>query len=600
MAERDRLPILLGTRRYQTDLRFYSRSPLASIRQQIDQGQEPGEQSFDNQGIWKRTSSDFIVGAGQRYFDQEDEADRRRFRKSKGINPWERRQLTLLKDVATVDSAIGDGNNGVLLATASYLFAASNTSISRFDTSDTETAITGAGISGRVTDLTYWGDSVYACISGDIIQKIALSGTTAADFGTTTPKYAKAIHGRLVCLEGNSVYELDNVGAKVGGANIFDHPQPSFEFHTIVGAPNGIYVVGDDNNHSTVWLLNVVDATGEFAAPYPVMELPHGEFIRDMEFYGGVMFLATSRGIRLAAMAGGGFLTFGPVITEPGDVKCLTMWDKFLWFGWTNFDDTSTGLGRLGPEYFSKEMTPAYASDLMATDQGVVHDVAIFNNRPYFIYDAGSACTIVREHATQYVASGSVWSGAITYGTPELKAVLSADARWDPLPENTSVKLEILDGIDGTAQTLFTNTTEDSVTDSGSPGTALEAEELELKLTLTSTTSTHTASPTVRRWTLRTQPLPFRAEEIRLPINLASRVDDAGHESGQDPWEEFTYLHGLMTGRSRSPFAMGFDAETATVLVDSIEPLEGRLFGWDTNRKWPEGWWMVRLITVDA
>jgi hypothetical protein len=594
MPERDRLPILLGTRRYQTDLRAYSRRPLASIRQQVDQGQEPGEQSFDNQGIWKRTQSDFILGAGQRYFDQEDEADRRRWRASKGIDPWNRRQLRLLKDTASVGT-LGNGDNGILLATSSHLFAASGTAVSKYTAADAATAITN--LAGTISDLTVWGDYVYICATGQTVRRVALSGSAATtDFGVTTPTKARVVLGRMVCTDDNVIYELDSSGAKVGLADIFAHPQSTFEFHTITAAPNGVYVVGDDNNNSVVYLLTVVDATGEFAAPYPVMETLQGEFIRDMVFYGGMMFLATSKGVRLATINGSGFLTFGPLISEPGDVRGLAVWDKYVWFTWTNYDATSTGIGRLGPQYFTEAMIPAYASDLMYTAQGPVYDVAVFNNRPYFIYDNGTSARVVREHATNYVASGEFLSGGITYGTPERKAVLAVEAAWDSLPAGTTVTGTVYDAIGGTGQQAFTDDTDGSKGDSGSPATAIEAEELELKLTLATTTVTNT--PVVRRWTLRSQPLPFRAEELAIPVNLNSRVDDAGQEVGQDPYEEFTYLHGLMTGRSRVAFEMGFSAESRTVVVDSIEPLEGRMTAWDTNRRWPEGWWLVRLITM--
>ena len=63
------------------------RRPVNSLRQFVDQGGEPGEQSFDNQGVWKRTQSDFVLGAGQPFFDQEDEASRRRFRLEPRVRP---------------------------------------------------------------------------------------------------------------------------------------------------------------------------------------------------------------------------------------------------------------------------------------------------------------------------------------------------------------------------------------------------------------------------------------------------------------------------------------------------------------------------------
>ncbi|MEB3214439.1 MAG: hypothetical protein VKL39_24035, partial [Leptolyngbyaceae bacterium] len=268
---RDQLPVLIGNRRFAIDHSQWSWSPMASIRQSVDQGAEPGEQSFDNQGIWKRTQSDFVLGGGQDYFDQEDESNRRQFRLSKGIDPWDRRSVTLLKDTAQVDAAIGDGDSGILLPTASHIFVASGSALSKFTAADAETAITS--LSGtRITDLTVWGDYVYIAAEGQTFRRVDVSASVAVPFGGTTPTKAQVIHGRMICTDDNTIYELDNGGSLVGGGLIFTHPQATFEFTRIVSAPNGIYVVGDDNNNSVVYLLTVVDATGELAAPYPVME----------------------------------------------------------------------------------------------------------------------------------------------------------------------------------------------------------------------------------------------------------------------------------------------------------------------------------------
>ncbi len=600
VAERDRLPVLIGTRRFQIDWRNFTWSPMASIRQAQDSGAEPGEQSFDNQGIWKRTQSDFVLGAGQDFFDQEDESNRRQFRSSKGIDPWDRRSITLLKDTTSVDAAIGDGDSGILLSTASYLYAAGNQSVSKFDTSDTETAITGLA-AARVTDLTVWGDYVYIAQAGQRLKRVAISGSAASDWSIAgiTPTKAKVVSGRLVCTDDNVIYELSEsagTGVKLGSVDIFEHPQTSFEFHTIVGAPNGIYVAGDDNNNSVVYLLTVVDATGELAAPYPVGETLDGEFIRDMIFYGGVMFVATSKGVRLANISGSGFLSFGPLLDEPGDVKCITAWEQFVWFGWTNFDASSTGLGRMAPEYFTKPFIPAYASDVMYSDQGIVWDCAVFNDRVYYIFDRGTSCRVVREHATDYVSEGVLYSGGITYGTPEKKSVFSADAQWDTLPSGASVSLAVLDGVGGSSTAVFTNSTA-ATGASGDLASTFEKEIAEVKLTITRG-ATATARPRVRRWTIRSQPLPYRAEEIIVPVILADAVKDGSVDVGGDAYDDFIYLRGLYQGRTRVPFEFGFSGITDTVIVDSVQPIPETITGWDGMRKFLQGTYAVRLVTA--
>ena len=111
---RDVLPIRLGDRRYNIDLTRLARSTIDPIRQGLDTQGTPGEQTLNQAGVWKRTRSDWELGAGQREADML-ESELRKFNASTGINPWTKGELSLHK---TTDRAWGTSNTNLYVATA--------------------------------------------------------------------------------------------------------------------------------------------------------------------------------------------------------------------------------------------------------------------------------------------------------------------------------------------------------------------------------------------------------------------------------------------------------------------------------------------------
>ena len=63
---RDALPIRLGDRKYNIDITRLARATIDPIRQGFDTQGQPGEQSLNQAGVWKRSRNDWELGAGQR------------------------------------------------------------------------------------------------------------------------------------------------------------------------------------------------------------------------------------------------------------------------------------------------------------------------------------------------------------------------------------------------------------------------------------------------------------------------------------------------------------------------------------------------------
>lgn len=78
----------------------YRRETAQYRKQQIDQSNEPGEQSIT--GWWVRAQSSFHNGDGINYFDPTSgESVNYRFADSKGVNVWSKGKVTLLNDVTS-------------------------------------------------------------------------------------------------------------------------------------------------------------------------------------------------------------------------------------------------------------------------------------------------------------------------------------------------------------------------------------------------------------------------------------------------------------------------------------------------------------------
>lgn len=599
MATTDNLPVKIGDRRYQADLTGFGWAPTESQRQLQDSSREPSDATLANPAIWKRTATDFILGSGQDYLDQEDESERRRFRKSKGIDVWNRRQIALLPDVDLAHSIGGlSESTADMVVVEDYIYSLFDFSVSRFDGS---TWVNCSGLPGFAKQLAVVGGHVYVANSSTL-ARCAIGATAYSAFGSSTPKVIGTAGGRLVGGDGADLFEINADGSTTP---IYTHFEGSgFEWTKIIGAPNGIYCFGDDGARTVGYLLTVVDATGALAPPYPVIQMPDGEFIRDVLFFGGVLVLATNLGTRLATINGSGFLTAGP-LTELGDIRCLGTDGFDIWFGWTNYDSVSTGLGRMRPSRFIDTLVPAYASDLMATNQGTVLACCSFQGERHFVMSQGGTARYYRQ-STNKVASGDLHTGIISYATPEDKGIHSIELSYDALPAGSRVRGQLAESMDAVpvAGGVDDSTTA-STSQRGSLATVLRTEEAEVVITLNRATDA-TDGPVVRRWTLRAIPMPFKSVQITLAIMLQSKVthQQAGsnlQEIPQSPLEEFDYLNGLMEDRTIVDVIIG--AKTREMLVDyvgmgpDVQSVGAR--GWTGQQDWIEGTWTVRLLSVE-
>lgn len=592
MPARDDLRVTIGARKYVIDVAKFARRPVPALREQVDQGTEPSERSLSNIGIWKRSAENFVLGAGQEFFDDEEESSRLRFLTSKGIDPWGKRTLTLLNlteaKAATLEpvQSVHAVSNRLFHRYGSTLRVTADPTVP----SPTFTNITG--LTGTINSISTDGYRLFIATTTGIFLLDTPTSTAASAFAGAAGTYAASIigyaNGRLLVGAANVLSEVSAAGAVTAQ---YTHPNPGFVWKVITSAPNAIYVSGDTGVDSEVYQITVTNTSGALAVPVFATALPDGETVRAIEFYAGTAIIATSRGVRLAVVAGTGYLTYGPVIEITGGVSAVESQGEFVWFGWSNYDGTSTGVGRLSLARFTSDLVPAYASDLMATTQGIVASVATFGGRRYFTVNGAG---LYGEAATK-VASGTYDSGFVTYGVAERKAVVGVEVQTKPLAAGQTV-VGSVEVESGTSTAAFTHSTL-AATEQAGEIADVASDRVKVKLTLTRGTDTSLA-PVVRRWTLRAVPLPFRSEEIYVFVLMSDVVtnEDGRHDISFDTYAEWVYLKGLEQSRARVPFVMGDDSQT--VFVDSVGVDQGEAIEWNDTRNWVEGTLSLRLITT--
>ena len=557
-------PVALNGRPYFIDTKYagsdgWGRRSIPLLRDQADTSDRPGEQSLSRDGTWRRSTESWHRGAGQEWNDR-DESDAYRFRSSKGINVWEKWGLTLLSDTAQRRSS---SNTNLELVTAAdangaaYLYASDGEEV--YYSADGSTFSASLIFDGEaaqsVKSLASTGDYVYAALGTAGIHRTAVGAATSAHYSDLSATLIAYVKGRLMAANGGAIYNVTASGA--APAALYTHPLAAWRWVGFAEGQGHIYAAGYSGDKSLVYRTAVKADGTALDVPIVAGELPDGEVIRGIRSYLGFILLGTNNGVRFAQADSNGNLEIGALIETDSAVYAFEGQDRFVWFGWTDYDAASTGLGRLDLTQFNGS-APAYASDLMATGQGSVTSIATFGDKRYF---AVSGLGIYGETTTP-VASGSLDSGVITYDLPDPKVAMFVDVRHDPLSGSISPSLAV-DG--GLFSTLATHS------DVGSTGFSTSAgersgERFELRLTLTPSGSD---APVVTRLSLRSRPATARGRYFFAPLLLHETVEVKGGDQAVNPLRELEAIEGLT--ETAIPVLYQEGARTFSVIVEDYE-----------------------------
>lgn len=571
----DVFPVAIAGHPYLIDQKSgrFGRAFEARVRESVDQNNVPGEATINPQGLWRRSQVSWHKGSGQVYADT-GEAQDYRFDTSKNVDPWTRNELKLLPTTSEILSSAN--TNLPMVVVGSYLYVGDGNTLKYTTDLSTWTSVTtgapaGAAIEALATD----GTTVYISYNNNAIYSSTAGGSSVAQFyptsGSTAYTYTSVGYhkGRIVAVHDNHIHVITTGGSHTP---FYEHPNASFDFVDSCSGQNAIYAGGNAGQTALIYKITV-KSDGTLDVPVVAAELPLGETISSLTGYLGFVLIGTNKGIRLASADSNANLVIGPILETTSAVKCGVGDGRFVWYGWTNFDGTSTGLGRLDLSELNGVNEPAYASDLMATGQGAVNAVVNWNGTRIFSV-AGEG--LYRE-ASNLCSEGYLVSGVWRWGIPDRKFLPRFDTRTKPLAGSitTSFSFDSGDYIDLPAVNGVGSTEKTTV----APQTGFS--DVAIKLSLARSGTDATKGPTLTRWQARGYAAPVRARIMSVPLILHHKINVHGGEFYLDVEGELKYLEGLVNDATIVSYQETYDSYN--VVVENVEwiPLDSRNSTWD-------------------
>src|SRR4030095_11961869 len=171
-------PVALAGHPYNIEPSIYKLTHIPLRRPANDDQAEPGEQSLNPMGLWRRSQSSWDRGAGQLWLD-EQESTRRRFFSSLGVDVFNDRELSLLPEVG--DNGSSANSTLMFLEVGPRLYVADGATLIFSDGSGSEqdtawtpgtnfTTATGLP-GGNILGMVYSGAHVYVLGSDNNIYR---------------------------------------------------------------------------------------------------------------------------------------------------------------------------------------------------------------------------------------------------------------------------------------------------------------------------------------------------------------------------------------------------------------------------------------------
>ena len=578
-------PVAIDGRPYMIDQKSgqFQRGYEQRVRDSQDISTAPGEAAINPGGLWRRGQDSWHLGAGQKYADAAGALDYR-FYKSKGIDVWTKGQVSLLN---TTKRALESTNTNLFLVSVrssggtDYLYVADGTTLkyttdpfaasptwTSVTTGSPNTAITGLETNGQNVFIAYTNNDIYYTTPGSASVSFfyPTSGTTGQTY--TGFGYAK---GWGFASVNNKLYVI---GLGSGSHTVhYTHPDTTFRWVGATGGQNAAYAAGYAGVKSIIYKMTLkADATG-MDQPIAALELPLGEVVYSIHGYLGFILLGTNRGVRFCTTDSSNNLVAGPVIPTSGAVHDFVAEDRFVWFGWSNYDGTDGGLGRLDLSTFTATNAPVYATDLMYGSTADVKSVSEFQSKRVFSI---SGVGVIVENTASKVASGEIESGTWRWGIPDRKFVAKIDTRAEPLVGSITSYIST-DASD--YESVGTWNTE-SDTENTFDGTDTKAIEAGFKFKLERGT-TVTDSPVLTRWMARAYATPFRSQVFVVPLLLHRKVAIRNRDYFFDVAEEQDRFDDLIAEPRVVTLQIG--RRNHTVVVEDIQfnPIDATGNAWD-------------------
>lgn len=548
------------------------------VRDSVDQSTSPGEAAINPQGLWRRGETSWHSGAGQKYADTAESTDYRFF-SSKGVDPWTKGELSLLN---ATKSALTSANTNLKMVVAnSSVYVTDGTAVKYstdpFAATPVWTAITGLpALTPR--DIASDGQNVYVSYPGtssaEGVWKINSSRVaTNLAYGTAHELGPIGfVKGHLI-VAGASTSSADLYYDPVGnvGADSYEHPVSTWTWVSFAAGQNAIYVAGYLGDRGAIYKITIT-SLGVLDQPVVALELPIGEIPQVIEGYLGAILIGTNKGVRYATTDAQANLVSGALIPTTNPVVSFTFEDRYAWYNWSNYDGTSTGLGRLDLGTLVAANTPSHASDLMATSIANVTSVVTFAKKRLF---AVTGVGVFVEDTANLVTTGHVVTGTYRWGIPDRKFIAKFDLRSTPLVGSIIPSIS-LDSAEYVSMSSHAN-----VGTSESVATGPQTKFIEAKMKIELNRATATTGPTLTRWMARAYATPARSQVFRVPLIMHHRLRLRDTDYDMDVDTELTNLRELVT----NPRVITYQEnnESFSVILEDMEfqVIDGYQQNWD-------------------
>ena len=345
-----------------SDQRPYIRQTAPYRKEQFDNQTEPGEQSLT--GWWMRSQSSFHDGTGIEFYDPALIVGEGtyRFKDSRGVNVWERGEVTLLRNTASTHYTTGAirangkpsqiarsiqwaGTNGILLVDGYDVDKIAE------DGTDTHFIDYAAGTDKPVYAIcddgvnAYWVTTILdSGVDKTAVYKKPLTGTAASTADVTlmfstssivaTEATMEYIKDRIILAVNNKIFEFPTTATSLPTA-VYTHSSTSVVFTSIAASGTAIYVSAFEGIQSYIYKFTLSTSTGSMpslTSAITAAQMPVGEKIFRIEYYLGYMLIGTNKGIRVATVDDNGSITYGPLMVETAQpVYDFAFRDTYAW-----------------------------------------------------------------------------------------------------------------------------------------------------------------------------------------------------------------------------------------------------------------------------
>jgi hypothetical protein len=562
----------------------YQRQTAQYRKQQFDNSQEPGEQTFE--GWWLRSQSSFHLGAGINYLDPlTGDNVQYRFNDSAGVDVWTPGQVTMLNDVEQILSITGSVNmiGAVDSNDEDIVLVGAGEDLYRIDSTGVTGTIAYGGAGDDVLSITQDGTNYYVADDTNIyygdLTGTGPTGTVYYQTGNSNVKIAY-VKQRLVAAIGPSIYEITSATGATGPLTTdkrYTHPNPSWEWTAIVEGPTAIYASGYSGTSSNIYKFSLsnVGVMPTLTSAVTAADFPDDEYVMNIGTYlGRFMVIGTSKGIRVGIIDDNGDITYGPLTyekTNPLHKVQIVFRDKFSYVSVTNAIDGKSGVIRID---LSQEVEPgryAYAKDLSTKVNGCSCGIA-------FIGKSGKLAIAIDDESVFFedpdnkIATGFLDTGYIRYGTIEKKFFKLVKPRIKtPMAGSMTIATKNVAG--GINSIITLDAATPAINNDLTTNISVAQEELAFRFIFSRSSTNTSQGPELDGYQVKSLPAVNRNRQLSIPLlNFDFESDRYGVQAGFEG-RAFERLQALEAVEAKGDTLLIQDFTTDETVLGLIEQL---------------------------